>query len=114
MPAEILDTILDAVGNTPMVRLSRLASDTRTQVVAKVESLNPGGSIKDRIGLAMIEAAEQAGHLHPGATIVEPTSGNTGTGLDALGALIIVVERPTVAGGDARGHYHRARRSDRG
>src|SRR3984893_9052826 len=87
MPAEILDTILDAVGNTPMVRLSRLASDTRTQVVAKVESLNPGGSVKDRIGLAMIEAAEQAGQLHPGATIVEPTSGNTGTGLAIAAAL---------------------------
>src|SRR3981081_1230875 len=87
MPAEILDTILDAVGNTPLVRLSRLASDTRTQVVAKVESLNPGGSVKDRIGLAMIEAAEHAGHLHPGATIVEPTSGNTGTGLAIAAAL---------------------------
>src|SRR5450631_3461621 len=87
MPAEILDTILDAVGNTPMVRLARLASDTRTQVVAKVESLNPGGSVKDRIGMAMIEAAEQAGLLHPGATIVEPTSGNTGTGLAIAAAL---------------------------
>jgi cystathionine beta-synthase len=87
MPAEILETILDAVGNTPLVRLSRLASDTRTQVVAKVESLNPGGSIKDRIGLAMIEAAEQAGQLRPGATIVEPTSGNTGTGLAIAAAL---------------------------
>src|SRR6202171_5690936 len=87
MPAEILDTILDSVGNTPMVRLSRLASDTHTQVVAKVESLNPGGSVKDRIGLAMIEAAEQAGQLHPGGTIVEPTSGNTGTGLAIAAAL---------------------------
>src|SRR5437868_908192 len=81
MRGEILGTILDAVGNTPMVRLSRLASETRTPVVAKLEFLNPGGSIKDRIGLAMIEAAEQAGELHPGGTIVEPTSGNTGTGL---------------------------------
>src|SRR5438309_7214618 len=81
MPAEILETILDAVGNTPMVRLSRLSSETRTPIVAKVESMNPGGSVKDRIGLAMIEAAERAGHLRPGATIVEPTSGNTGTGL---------------------------------
>src|SRR3981081_4350705 len=81
MPAEILETILDAVGNTPLVRLARLAADTRTPVVAKVESLNPGGSVKDRIGLAMIEAAERAGQLRPGATIVEPTSGNTGTGL---------------------------------
>jgi cystathionine beta-synthase len=87
MPAEILETILDAVGNTPLVRLSRLASDTRTRVVAKVESLNPGGSVKDRIGLAMIEAAERAGQLHPGGTIVEPTSGNTGTGLAIAAAL---------------------------
>src|SRR5712692_515317 len=87
MPAEILETILDAVGNTPLVRLSRLAADTRTPVVAKVESLNPGGSVKDRIGLAMIEAAEQAGQLRPGATIVEPTSGNTGTGLAIAAAL---------------------------
>jgi cystathionine beta-synthase len=87
MASEILDTILDAVGNTPLVRLSRLASDTRTPVVAKVELLNPGGSVKDRIGLAMIEAAEQAGLLHPGATIVEPTSGNTGTGLAIAAAL---------------------------
>src|SRR6266567_3889985 len=87
MAAEILETILDAVGNTPLVRLSRLAANTRTPVVAKVESLNPGGSVKDRIALAMIEAAEQAGHLHPGATIVEPTSGNTGTGLAIAASL---------------------------
>src|SRR5579859_4560503 len=87
MPAEILETILDAVGNTPMVRLARLAADTRTPVVAKVESLNPGGSVKDRIGLAMIEAAEHAGQLRPGATIVEPTSGNTGTGLAIAASL---------------------------
>ncbi|MDQ6672010.1 MAG: cystathionine beta-synthase [Chloroflexota bacterium] len=70
-----------------MVRLSRLASETRTPVVAKIESMNPGGSVKDRIGLAMIEAAERSGHLRPGATIVEPTSGNTGTGLAIAAAL---------------------------
>src|SRR5215211_6572401 len=87
MAAEILETILDAVGNTPLVRLSRLASDTRTPVVGKIELLNPGGSIKDRIGLAMIEAAEQAGQLRAGGTIVEPTSGNTGTGLAIAAAL---------------------------
>ena len=87
MPAEILETILDAVGNTPLVRLSRLGSGTRTRLVAKVESLNPGGSVKDRIGLAMIEAAERAGQLRPGGTIVEPTSGNTGTGLAIAAAL---------------------------
>jgi cystathionine beta-synthase len=87
MPAEILETILDAVGNTPLVRLSRLAADSRTQVVAKIEYMNPGGSVKDRIGLAMIEAAEREGALRPGGTIVEPTSGNTGTGLAIAAAL---------------------------
>jgi cystathionine beta-synthase len=87
MPAEIFETILDAVGNTPLVRLSRLASDTPTPLVAKVEFLNPGGSVKDRIGLAMIEAAERAGQLRPGGTLVEPTSGNTGAGLAIAAAL---------------------------
>lgn len=87
MPAEILDTILDAIGNTPLVRLSRVAAGSRTPVVAKVELLNPGGSVKDRIGLAMIEAAERSGALRPGGTIVEPTSGNTGTGLAMAAAL---------------------------
>jgi cystathionine beta-synthase len=84
---EILETILDAVGNTPLVRLSRLGHTTRTPLIAKVESMNPGGSVKDRIGLAMIEAAERAGQLRPGGTIVEPTSGNTGTGLAIAAAL---------------------------
>ncbi|MBV9545573.1 MAG: cystathionine beta-synthase [Chloroflexi bacterium] len=87
MPAEILATILDAVGNTPLVRLPHIGSDTRTQLVGKVELLNPGGSVKDRIGLAMLEAAEGAGLVRPGATIVEPTSGNTGTGLAIAAAL---------------------------
>src|ERR687897_931672 len=87
MPEAILENILDAVGNTPMVRLSRLAADIRTPLVAKVETMNPGGSVKDRIGLAMIEAAERAGELRPGATIVEPTSGNTGTGLAIAAAM---------------------------
>src|SRR5437762_6656785 len=87
MPAEILDTILDAVGETPIVSLSRLGAGIRTPVAAKVELLNPGGSVKDRIGLAMIEAAERAGDLRPGGTIVEPTSGNTGTGLAIAASL---------------------------
>jgi cystathionine beta-synthase len=86
-PTEILDNILQAVGNTPLVRLGRLGAGVRTPLVAKVEMLNPGGSVKDRIGLAMIEAAEQEGLLKPGGTLVEPTSGNTGTGLAIAAAL---------------------------
>ena len=78
---QIDDSILDAIGRTPLVRLSRLAAGLVPQVVAKVEYLNPGGSIKDRVALAMIDAAERDGLLRPGGTIVEPTSGNTGTGL---------------------------------
>src|ERR687892_1406856 len=79
--AEIKDSILDAIGETPLVRLSRLGAEVRPQLVAKVEALNPGGSIKDRIALGLIEAAEREGRLKPGGTIIEPTSGNTGTGL---------------------------------
>src|SRR3954462_8341184 len=78
---EIKDSILEAIGHTPLVRLSRIAAGLTPQVIAKVESLNPGGSIKDRVALNLIEAAERDGHLKPGGTIVEPTSGNTGTGL---------------------------------
>ena len=78
---QIDDSILDAIGRTPLVRLSRLAAGLVPQVVAKVEYLNPGGSIKDRVAVAMIEAAERDGSLRPGGTLVEPTSGNTGTGL---------------------------------
>src|SRR5215471_5749246 len=84
---EIKGSILDAIGETPLVRLSRLGADLRPQLVAKVEALNPGGSIKDRIALGLIEAAEREGSLRPGGTIVEPTSGNTGTGL-AIVALL--------------------------
>src|SRR4051795_9168691 len=79
--SEIKDSILEAIGHTPLVRLSRMAAGLTPQVVAKVESLNPGGSIKDRVAISLIEAAERDGHLRPGGTIVEPTSGNTGTGL---------------------------------
>src|SRR6188472_35567 len=78
---DIKDSILDAIGSTPLVRLSRLGAGLTPQIVAKVESLNPGGSIKDRVAVALIEAAERDGKLEPGGTIVEPTSGNTGTGL---------------------------------
>jgi len=77
----IKDSILDAIGDTPLVRLSRIGAGLTPEIVAKVESLNPGGSIKDRVAVALIEAAERDGLLQPGGTIVEPTSGNTGTGL---------------------------------
>ena len=84
---DVKDSILDAVGDTPLVRLSRLGKDLTPQLVAKVEALNPGGSIKDRAAIALIEAAERDGKLRPGGTIVEPTSGNTGTGLAIAAAL---------------------------
>src|SRR6266542_400539 len=83
----IAPDILSLVGNTPLVRLSRLGRGLRPTLVAKLEMLNPGGSIKDRIGLAMIEDAERRGLLRPGGTIVEPTSGNTGVGLAMAAAL---------------------------
>jgi cysteine synthase A len=77
----ICDSIVDAIGNTPLVRLRRLAEGLEAEVVVKVESLNPLGSVKDRIAAAMIRAAEEEGRIGPGSTIVEPTSGNTGIGL---------------------------------
>ncbi|MHB1835128.1 MAG: cystathionine beta-synthase [Solirubrobacteraceae bacterium] len=78
---EIQDSILQTIGHTPMIRLSRIGAGLAPRLVAKVESFNPGGSIKDRVAVALIEAAERDGRLRPGGTIVEPTSGNTGTGL---------------------------------
>ena len=83
----VLDTILDAVGRTPLVRLHRITGGLAPTVLAKVESLNPGGSVKDRIGLRMIEDAERRGLLKPGGTIVEPTSGNTGHALAITAAI---------------------------
>ena len=80
-------SVLDLVGSTPIVRLDRISSDVPGTILAKLEYLNPGGSVKDRIGLAMIEAAERDGLLRPGGTIVEPTSGNTGVGLAIAAAL---------------------------
>jgi cystathionine beta-synthase len=76
-----------AVGRTPLVALDRLAADVRPRIVAKLEHMNPGGSVKDRIAVPMIEAAERAGLLKPGGTIVEPTSGNTGVGLAQAAAV---------------------------
>ena len=76
-----VNSLLDLVGNTPLLRLSRTTGGAKPMVLAKVEYLNPGGSVKDRIALRMVEAAEKDGSLKPGGTIVEPTSGNTGVGL---------------------------------
>ncbi|MDQ3173156.1 MAG: cysteine synthase family protein, partial [Acidobacteriota bacterium] len=81
------DNVLGLIGRTPLVKLNRLTRGIKATVLAKMENLNPGFSVKDRIGVAMIEAAEQEGILKPGGTIVEATSGNTGIGL-ALAAAV--------------------------
>lgn len=80
-------SILDTIGHTPLVKLNRIAQDVQPLMLAKVEFFNPGGSVKDRIGVSLIEACEQSGQLKPGGTIVEPTSGNTGTGLAIAAAI---------------------------
>src|SRR5690242_2211223 len=89
---EYAESIIDLIGNTPLVRLTRLTrdlgpTDGQPLILAKLEMLNPGGSVKDRIGLPMIEAAERDGLLKRGGTIIEPTSGNTGHGLAIAAAL---------------------------
>ena len=78
---EIHDSVIDLIGNTPLVRLKKVAAGLPATVVAKVEYVNPGGSVKDRIAVRMVDAAEREGLIKPGGTIVEPTSGNTGVGL---------------------------------
>src|SRR5258706_4989037 len=85
--ADIKDTVLETMGNTPLVRLHRVTRGVAADIVAKVEFFNPGGSVKDRIGIAMIEDAERKGQLKPGGTVVEATSGNTGVGLAIADAL---------------------------
>ncbi len=84
--ARIFRNITELIGNTPLLKLNKLPLPGYAEVVAKLEARNPGGSVKDRIGLAMIEAAERAGLLKPGGTIVEPTSGNTGIALAMVAA----------------------------
>ncbi len=83
----IAESILDLVGSTPLVRLNRVAPPGSAAIYGKLETMNPGGSVKDRIALAMIEDAERSGRLQPGATIIEPTSGNTGIGLAMVAAV---------------------------
>jgi cysteine synthase A len=87
MPVAKSEKILEQIGNSPLVRLKRLESGDSAALYAKVEAFNPGGSVKDRICLAMIEKAEQEGCLRPGSTVVEPTSGNTGIGLSMVCAV---------------------------
>src|SRR5213083_525768 len=84
---KIADTVLDLVGGTPMVRLNRVVPAGSAEIVGKIESMNPAGSVKDRIALNMIETAEREGRLKPGDTIIEPTSGNTGIGLAMVAAV---------------------------
>src|SRR6059036_4030759 len=86
-PCQVASSLLDLIGVTPIVRLRKLPGPHDAEVWGKLESLNPGGSVKDRICLNMIEAAEQAGRLKPGDTIIEPTSGNTGIGLAVVAAV---------------------------
>ena len=81
------DSLIELIGSTPLLRLRKLGAGLVCDLVAKLEMLNPGGSVKDRIGIRMIEAAQRSGHLKPGGTIVEPTSGNTGVGLAIAAAI---------------------------
>src|SRR5438270_2266762 len=83
----VYDNICQVIGNTPVVRLNRIPKEGWAEVLVKLESFNPGGSVKDRIGLSMIEAAERQGRLKPGGMIVEATSGNTGVGLAIAAAV---------------------------
>ncbi len=83
----IAESVLDLIGDTPLLRLRRVAPADGARILAKLESLNPAGSVKDRIALAMVEEAEREGRLRPGDTIVEPTSGNTGVGLAMVAAV---------------------------
>ena len=85
--ARAYPSVLELVGDTPIVRLDAIGRGVRPTLLAKLEYLNPGGSVKDRIGLPMIEQAEREGRLRPGGTIVEPTSGNTGVGLAIAAAI---------------------------
>ena len=84
---KVFDNILEAIGHTPLVRINRIAKDVKGTVYAKIETTNPGNSIKDRMAVKMIEDAEKSGALKPGGTIIEGTSGNTGMGL-AIAAVI--------------------------
>ena len=79
--------VCELIGNTPLIRLNRFGADSQAELIVKMEAFNPGASVKDRIALAMIEAAEAEGLLKEGYTIIEPTSGNTGIGLAMVAAV---------------------------
>lgn len=85
--ANAYENLTQLIGDTPLVRIKRYFTDSHSRVFGKLESRNPGASVKDRIALAMIEAAEKDGRIHPGDTLIEPTSGNTGIGLAMVGAI---------------------------
>ncbi len=84
----IYSNILETIGHTPIVKINHVIGDLQCQLYAKCEFFNPGGSVKDRIGYEMVKQAEQAGHIKPGDTLIEPTSGNTGIGIALAGALL--------------------------
>jgi cystathionine beta-synthase len=84
---KVVNSVLDLFGKTPLIKLNHFKRDSKAPIYAKMESMNPGGSVKDRIGLAMVEDAEKRGILKPGGTIIEATSGNTGIGLALTAAI---------------------------
>src|SRR5262245_54862073 len=83
----MLDSVLHAIGHTPLIRLNKITEGLKTPIYIKMEAMNPGGSVKDRVGLAMITDAERKGLLKPGGTIIEATAGNTGVGLAMAAAV---------------------------
>jgi cysteine synthase A len=85
--AKLVNNILELIGDTPMVKFNKIVKPGMAEILGKLESFNPGGSVKDRIGLSMVEDAERKGLLQEGATIIEPTSGNTGIGLAMVAAV---------------------------
>ena len=105
---EYAESLVELIGNTPLVKLSSVTEGLAPLVLAKVEYLNPGGSVKDRIALRMIEAAERSGELRPGGTIVEPTSGNTGVGLAIVAQTARLQVRLRLPGQGLRGQDQRA------
>ena len=104
---DVKNSILETIGNTPLVRLQRVGRSVPADLLAKVEFFNPGGSVKDRIGVAMIRAEEEAGRLQPGGMVVECTSGNTGVGLALAAALaaphLVARDHPGLCVGSAPG-----------